>query len=168
MKMGSTHQTTVSNGKWCVGTCSGSGIKGVRFEPFMPPQHNGGKYRYPASHGTIFPTQEAATQFSIEQGFSQPFYPRPSAFITLKLSPATRRYLRSITNITARWDALEKVVGSKLDIDGGRYFRGVRFAEYAANTRVEWNLYLDGDFEQLRRVRSGQLAHKDVVKQEVA
>jgi hypothetical protein len=121
-----------------------------------------GKYRRPACYGKLFPTQEDATEYSVLHGFSQVYYGRPGAFISLRLSPATRRYLKSITDLDARWDALQKVLKNTLSTDGGRYFDGIRFAPYAAKTRAEWNLYLDGDFEQLRRIRSGKLAHEAV------
>lgn len=165
--MGSTRQTTITNGKWNAGTCSGSGIDGVRFEPFRVVRGEGkvqDKYIHPSCYGQLFPTQEAASTFALEHGFTQVYYGRPSAFITLKLSPATRHYLKSITDYTARWDALEKVLSKTLCIDGGRYFQSIRCAPFAAKTRAEWNLYLDGDFEQLRQVCYGKLAHEAVLK----
>ncbi len=129
----------------------------------MPPQHNKGKYRRPACYGKIFPTSEAATAYSVEHGFSQVFYGRPSAFITLRLSPATRRYLKSIPDVNARWDALGKIVLHR-QYDEGRYFQNVRFQPCFAKTRIEWNLYLQGDFAQLRAIRSGKLAHEAVTQ----
>lgn len=165
--MGSTTQVTVTNGKWCVGTHRGSGIDGVRLEPFrafqskLPaPIMNRDKYLRPACYGKLFPTNEAATAYSVEHGFSQIGYPRPSAFITLKLSPATRRYLKAITNLPARWSALMKIINrNRWDSE---YLRAVEFAPYMAKTRIEWNLYLEGDFAQLRAIRQGKLAHEAV------
>lgn len=134
-----------SSDSWNVGYMSGSGIDGVEFQPFKG--FFKGKARRAGCYGKLFPNQDAADQYALEHGFTQSYYKRPFAFISLNLSPATRRFLKSQPNRAARWYWLRKILG---DASQDRYFKSVDTASYMHDQRNTWDDYMSGNWQVYR------------------
>lgn len=50
-------------------------------------------YQHAELDGKVFETSEAAHAAALERGYCKLFFNRPNQFITLRLAPATRRFL---------------------------------------------------------------------------
>ena len=81
-----------------------------------------------------FPSTDAAMEYALAQGFLRIYNRRPNGFIDLRLSPATRRYLRSKTDKQI-WALLPRILGVT---DRNDYFHSVRVKDYMADTRKRW------------------------------
>lgn len=93
----------------------------------------------PGCYGMEFPSTEAYSAFALERGFLQTYYPRPWAFIGLRLSPATRRYLKGLPTIRAQFSALAVILKGE---HKGSYFRAVKSAKYMRKERNRWIHYM--------------------------
>jgi hypothetical protein len=132
---------TVSSQNWNCAVCTGTNIPGARIEPFKGFAPNG-KTRRPGCYGRLFPDSDSAWAFMREHGFTQDYHRRPDAFIDLRLSPATRRYLLGKTD-SERWDILERIHG---EWTNGNYMRSMRHASYMAERREKWSRYMAGEW----------------------
>jgi hypothetical protein len=123
---------TVTANHWSVSVTTGTDIDGAilstrrqiggRWELALDPKHPN------------FPNSDAAWNYARAKGFTQVYYSRPNGFIDLRLSPATRRYLRSKTNAEV-WTLLPKILGVS---PYERYFHTVESAGYMAERRHVW------------------------------
>lgn len=96
----------------------------------------GGKNMEGEHHKRIFPNTDAAFSFALEHGYLQVYQPRPNGFIVLRLSPATRRYLRTKSNKEI-WNLLKRILGKDAQ-KRGSYFHTVRTQSYMQETRQRW------------------------------
>jgi hypothetical protein len=139
---------TTTTEHWNNAVVTGSNIDGARIEPFKGFDRRG-VTRRAGCWGKLFPTSDEAWAWLLEHGFTQEYYGRPYAFIDLRLSPATRRYLKS-KPAAQRWDILAFLLGD----DGHRaYFRAMRHDGCMAERRDKWSRYMAGEwgvFEQPR------------------
>lgn len=81
-----------------------------------------------------FPSSDAAFGYALSHGFCQLYYSRPKGFIDLRLSPATRRYLRGKSDKEI-WTLLPRILGVS---ERDQYFYAVRVKDYMEETRSRW------------------------------
>lgn len=82
-----------------------------------------------------------ANRIGLERGYLQRYFARPAGFIHLRLSPRTRRFLRSLKTWKARKAALLRL------LDDGKsqtYLRSVLNHSCFAKQRAQWQQYIDG------------------------
>lgn len=132
---------TVTNDNWSVGAY-GSMIKGKMVYEFQPFKVHG-RFTWdhmlkPGCYGMKFDSTDAYSAYALERGFTQQYYSRPWAFIGLRLSPATRRFLKGKT-VKQIFHYLARI----LDKTGeGSYFRAVKTASYMREERRRWINYV--------------------------
>lgn len=95
----------------------------------------GGKVMDAECDNRQFANSDEAHQYALQVGFLQPYFHRPNGFINLRLSPATRKYLRTKTDKEI-WKLLPQILNVK--DQPGRYFYDVRVKSYMNETRVRW------------------------------
>jgi len=127
-----------TNGNWNVGAITSSDIAGYRFEPFRL-LRGWDKVLRPSCYGKLFKTHEEMDAYALEHGFTQVYHHRPNAFITLRVSPASRRYLASLPNHKARWGALLVMLGKERI---GSYVRTLLTASYMKERREAMEAYM--------------------------
>lgn len=133
---------TVTNDAWNVGAMGSceTGKYVYEFQPFRCNAPFSFEHMLkPGCYGMQFPSIEAYSAFALERGFTQVYYSRPAAFIGLRLSPATRRYLKALPTVKARWDALARILPKT---ERGSYFRAVKTASYMKGERNRWLNYM--------------------------
>lgn len=131
----------VTSSGWSVSSCSGYDIKGAILHVYRRENHNG-KLRNGELDGRVYPSSDAAHQAAFERGYTKRYYSRPTAFIHVRLSPATRRFLLTKT-VKERRELLKKITehGS---ITTATYFRQVMTASCMRPTRDRWDDYMAG------------------------
>ena len=132
----------VTSSGWSVSSCSGGDIKGAILHVYRRVNHNG-KLRNGELDGRLYPSSDAAHQAAFERGYTKRYYSRPTAFIHVRLSPATRRYLLTKT-VQERRELLKKITehGS---ITTATYFRQVMTDSCMRPTRDRWDSYMAGE-----------------------
>ena len=99
------------------------------------------------SYGRVFATSDDAWQHMRQAGYSQEWFSRPNAFIDLRLSPATRRFLRGADK-ERFWELLTKLLGK----DGhSEYFRAVKSRTCMDSTNARWVAAIYGPLGGSRR-----------------
>lgn len=143
--------TTVCANGWSVGVTTGSFIEGARLGITRNLNGNWRTQLNPTGDGMMFATSEQAYDWAFAHGYLKVHYPRPSGFIALKLSPATRRYLKALP-AEKRLSALRKIFK---DFTAKDYFKAVLLAPYMADTRARWEHYMEtgGDLNNVYHVR---------------
>lgn len=139
------NQKTVTADGWSTSLTTGHGITGARFNA-VKMDGNYKVIRRAATDGKIFPTSEAAWAHAIEHGFTREYFARPSAFIQLRLSPATRRFITAQPE-KKRWFWLGKVIGMEAT---KRYWREMHTKGCMAERRKQWNAYMAGQTQVFR------------------
>jgi len=135
---------TCSSPNWCAGVISGCGEPGYRC---TPTRHVGGKMFKGGSYGRVFATSDEAWDHMRQAGYSQEWFSRPNAFIDLRLSPATRRFLRGRPQFELRgW--LELLLGGN---GHSEYFRAVWQKGCMESTRARWVAAIYGPLSGSRR-----------------
>lgn len=124
---------TCTNGGWSVSTTTGSNIEGAILDTRRQLGGSWDKALHPQHPN--FPNSDAAFAYALEHGFTQVYYARPNGFIDLRLSPATRRYLRS-KSVTEVWTLLPKILSPGWV--SGTYFRSVKSKKFMQATRDRW------------------------------
>jgi hypothetical protein len=136
---------TVTQGNWSVATQSSSSYRGVYLQVFRRLYEPGNRAiergtLYPLGRdGKHFADSETANAYALDHGYTQVYRARPAAFICPRLSPATRRFIAALPTITARWDALARILGPEAQSD---YFRALRHADYMSPTRHRFDYYM--------------------------
>ena len=135
---------TCSSPNWCAGVIIGGGEPGYRC---TPTRHVGGKMFKGGSYGRVFATSDEAWDHMRQAGYSQEWFSRPNAFIDLRLSPATRRFLRGADK-ERFWELLTKLLGK----DGhSEYFRAVKSRTCMDSTNARWVAAIYGPLGGSRR-----------------
>ena len=132
----------VTSSGWSVSSCSGSDIKGSILHVYRRQEHNG-KMRNGELNGRLYPSSDAAHQAAFERGYTKRYYSRPTAFIHVRLSPATRRFLLTKTPKQRR-EVLEVLVKRSGAAITSVYFRQVMTASCMRPTRDRWDDYMAG------------------------
>ncbi len=126
---------TCTQDNWNVGTMSGGDIDGVLLQPFKG--FFRGKARRAECYGKRFDSSDEAFAYALEHGYTQEHVGRPGAFIYLRLSPASRHWLRS-KHKADFWDCLEALVKE----GAGDYWNALRTKSYMASRRAEMEEYV--------------------------
>ena len=127
---------------WSVSSTSGGDIKGAILHVYRRVEHNG-KLRSGELDGRLYPSSDAAHQAALERGYTVRYYGRPNAFINLRLSRATRKFLATKTPKQRR-EVLEVLVKRSGAAITSVYFRQVMTASCMRPTRDRWDDYMAG------------------------
>lgn len=146
--------TTVTNGSWSVSSVSGHGIDGHKFQPHRQLGSDWRNQLKPECYGKTFKTSGECAAYALAQGFTRVYYSRPNLFINLRLSPATRKHLKSLRSHDARWAVLEQLTGLS-SISSMDYIRAMRKSSVY---RTEWILYMETGYCPLLDPRNRKLS----------
>ena len=135
----------VTNFGWSVSTHSGSGIDGAILNVS---KRRGSKiengvsvprYQRAELDGKKFSTSDLAFEAAAEMGYTVRANGRPSAFIHLRLSPATRRFLKPLSQAERVLHLMRIARGSACEMVSDTFGK-----PFMSSRAVEWMKYLDG------------------------
>lgn len=135
----------VTNFGWSVSNTTGSGIDGAILNVY---KNRGLKVvkGYQACwlqngelNGKHFKSSEAASEAAAAHGYTKTYFSRPTSFINLRLSPATRRFLKPLSNDERMLHLLRLCKETTCNM-----VAEVATKECLSSRLAEWMEYLDG------------------------
>lgn len=136
----------VTNFGWSVSSASGSGIHGAVLHVYkqrgmtVVDGYQCSRTQNGELDGKLFPSTDAAHAAAAERGYTTKAYRRPMSFIQLRLSPATRRFLKPLSREERVRHLKRLCAGSTCDMTADVTTR------LCMRQRLEkWMSYLDGN-----------------------